>query len=521
MAGEKPKTFYGQLDRMREYLEEGPSAEEAARPHIGWLHTSGQFIWLVIRGFNDNRGPLRAAGLTCSSLLALVPMLAVVLSVSKNFLHTETANLVPDLLDRAIATIAPQLEYMPDEEDDMPAVPAPTPAVTTSAPAATTPAAATPPAPTAAPTTPTAAEPVSDTPAESTEVVVSSKARQEVVDRIQSFIGNINAGALGTIGTLLLIGVAIQMMMSIEQSFNDIWGIAQGRPIWQKVVYYWAAITLGPLLLVLALAFTGTMEFSQFLSRITILPWLQKAVLFLMPFVVLWTGFGLMYALMPNTRVTWRAAFIGGIIGGTLWQLNNILSTLYISRVVSYSKIYGSIGIIPVFLLGLYFGWYIVLLGAQSSYVAQNLQSFLLQRASDRVDQEGRELVGSRIVLLACQRFLQGRRAPTFEETATQLGVPAPLLNRLARRLVDGAVLAEVTDDARNRALQPARPPDQITLADVLHVLRTSNGGCGDASGPAANDAAGDSLRALYAAARESPANARFSDLAARTAKPA
>jgi membrane protein len=519
MSGQRPDSFYGKLDRVREYLEEGPSAAEAARPHLSRLHTIGQFIWLVVRGFNDNRGPLRAAGLTCSSLLALVPMLAVILSVSKNFLHTETANLVPELLDRAIATIAPQLEYMPDEEDEMPAAPAPAPVAKTPAPA--TPGALA--APAAAPpsTASPAAEPVPDVPVETAEVVVSCKAREEVVNRIQSFIGNINAGALGTVGTILLIVVAIQMMMSIEQSFNDIWGVAQGRPIWQKVVYYWAAITLGPLLLVLALAFTGTMEFSQFLSRITILPWLQKAVLFLMPFIVLWIGFGLMYALMPNTRVTWRAAFIGGVIGGTLWQLNNILSTLYISRVVSYSKIYGSIGIIPVFLLGLYFGWYIVLLGAQSSYAAQNLRSFLLQRASDRVDQEGRELVGCRIVLLACQRFLLGKPAPTFEETAATLGVPAPLLNRLSRRLVDGAVLAEVTDEARNRALQPARPPDQITLADVLHVLRTSKGVCGDTSGPAAADTAGESLRSLCAAARESSANVRFSELAARTAKSA
>ncbi|MBI5393777.1 MAG: YihY/virulence factor BrkB family protein [Verrucomicrobia bacterium] len=517
MAGEKPATFYGRLDRMRQYLEEGPSAQETARPRLSWLHTTGQFIWLVLRGFNDNRGPLRAAGLSFSWLRALVPMLAVVLSVSKNFLHTETANLVPQLLDRAIATIAPQLEYMPDD-DDAPAAPAKAPVT---APAAATPSPASAPAATPAPTAQAALASAPAAPDKPADVVVSSKARQEVVDRIQSFIGNINAGALGTIGTILLIVVAIQMMMSIEQSFNDIWGIAQGRPIWQKVVYYWATITLGPLLLLMAVAFTGTMEFSQFLGRVTILPWLQKAVLFLMPFVVLWTGFGLMYALMPNTRVTWRAAFIGGIVGGTLWQLNSILSTLYISRVVGYSKIYGSIGIIPVFLLGLYFGWYIVLLGAQSYFVAQNLRSFLLQRASDRVDQEGRELIGCRIVLLACQRFLHGRRAPAFEETATTLGVPAPLLNRLARRLVEGGVLVEVTDEARNHALQPARPPDQITINDVLHVLRTTNGLCGDTTGPAVNDAAGDSLRALYAAASSSPANARFSDLAARTAKPA
>jgi membrane protein len=346
------------------------------------------------------------------------------------------------------------------------------------------------------------------------QVVVSTQARKEAVQRIQSFIENINAGALGTVGTLLLIVVAIRLMMSIEESFNDVWGVTQGRSLYKKIVYYWATITLGPLMVILAIGVTSSMEYSSLVGRLDFIPGFERAFLFIAPFVVLWISFGLMYALMPNTRVTFRAALIGGIVGGTLWQLNNLLNTIYVSRVISYSKIYGSLGMIPVVLLGLYFSWVIVLLGAQSSFVAQNLRSFMQHRASERVDEEGREFIACRVVLLACAQFLRGQPPPTFDDVGARLGVPAPLLNRVVRRLTGGGVLSETGGDLR--ALVPVRPPDQITLADVLHVLRTNNGVCGEVPSVSGNDMAANSLRELFLAERSSPSNARFSDLAAR-----
>ena len=96
-----------------------------------------------------------------------------------------------------------------------------------------------------------------------------------------------------------------------------------------------------------------------------VVPGLEKFCLHLAPFVVLWIGFSLLYALMPNTQVRLHAAVVGGIVGGTLWQLNNLLNALYVSRVVTYSRIYGALGIVPVFLAGLYISWLIVLFGAQ------------------------------------------------------------------------------------------------------------------------------------------------------------
>ncbi|HUK82096.1 MAG TPA: YhjD/YihY/BrkB family envelope integrity protein [Verrucomicrobiae bacterium] len=472
MAKAKQTALTVWLERGRRFLEEIPVEGVSARPLVHWLRRAVQFSWLVWRGFSQNRCPVRAAALSYTTLLALIPMLAVVLSVSKNLLHDESADLVPKLMDKLVTSVAPELEFMPVDKSG------------------------------------------ENAPAHG-QVVVASHAREEAVQRIQTFIDHINAGALGVVGSAFLVVVAIRLLTTIEQAFNDIWGVARGRSIWRKVVYYWTTITLGPVLLLLAMYMTGRAEFLSLVGKMQLAPWIDKLVLHLVPFVVLWVGFSLGYTLMPNTQVRAKAAIAGGVFGGTLWQLNNLLSTLYVSRVVTYSKIYGALGIIPVLLVGLYFSWLIVLLGAQVSYATQNVRSYLQQRASERIDQEGRELLGCRIVLMACQNFVRGRNPPSIVEIADRLGASPQWLNQLVHQLTEGGVLSEIASD--ELSLQPARPPESITVADVLRVMRTGN----DFSGESADRSRGvgvmkNVLNELYDAERTSPANLNFGELVER-----
>ena len=451
--------------RVWEDLTRGGPAPGAR--HSGW-RTLFQFVYQVARGFVDNRCAVRAAALAYTTLLALVPLLAVAFSVSQNFLHDSSAKVVPKLLDRAVTLIAPQLQDLP----------------------------------------------AGDAARASGDVVISSRARQEAVEKIQTFIGNIDAGALGLVGSILLVVVAIRLLMTIEATFNDIWGLSQGRSIWRKVVYYWATITLGPLLIVGTLTLTSTVEFSRLYGQIRLAPWINTFLLELAPFALLWLGFTLLYALMPNTTVRPRAALFGGVVGGTLWQLNSLLSTMYLSHVVAYSKIYGALGIIPVFLAGLYLSWFIVLLGAQVSFVAQHFESSRWSRPREELDSAESDRVACRLVRLVCQHFLRGTELPALEELSAQLGTPLPLLQQLVDRLMQGGVLTKTGDD--DPRLLPARPPDSITVADVLQVVR-HRAGVGAAPPPARPpDFMENVLDDLRAAERTLPANLTFQELADR-----
>ena len=458
--------------RLRGFLlDELPWEGRVVSPLLKKLRTAAQFVYLVVCGFRDNRCPVRAAALCYTTLLALVPMLVVVFSVSKSFLRESSATVVPQVLDAVVAKVAPQLEYLPAGD-------------------------------------------ATKVPAAAGRVVVSSAARRQAIEAIQTFIGRIDAGVLGLVGTLALVLVAIQLLMTIEQTFNDIWGVQQGRSIWRQVVYYWTWITLGPLVILVAVAFTSTAEFSHWSDKLAFLQGSERLLIALAPFVILWIGFGLLYGLMPNTRVRFHAALVGGIVGGTLWQLNSLLNTMYMSRVVTFSKIYGALGILPVFLLGVYFSWLIVLFGAQVSFAVQNVHAFIQKRASERLDQAGRELLACRIVLLAAQRFLRGETPPGREELADKLGAPLQLLNRIAARLVDGGVLLEVANS--ENALTPARPPESITVADVLYVIRTNDGQCGVPLGPTDSELMQTVLYNLNVEAHNSRANANFAELAAK-----
>jgi membrane protein len=473
MAKPKQTALAGWQTKARQFLEGSLAEGVDARPVLHKLRTAIHFVSLVVRGFVNNRCPLRAAALCYTTLLALVPLLAVVFSISKSFLQSTSADLAPKVIDAIVARVAPQLEYVPADGQGP-----------------------------------------GTSPAAKGHVVVSTQARREVVDSIQTFIGNIDAGKLGTAGTILLALVAVRLLMTIEQTFNDIWGVPKGRSLWRKVVYYWTSITLGPIVLLGALAVTGTAEFSDVLGRLVLVPGFQRWLLRLTPYVILWAGFSLMYGLMPHTRVRFHAAVIGGLVGGTLWQLNSQLNTMYLSRVVSYSKIYGGMGIVPVFLLGLYFSWLIVLLGAQVSFAAQNVHLYMQQRVSERMDQARRELLACRVVLQVCDSFLRGARPPNPEALASRLHAPLQALNQLAHRLAEGGVLVEVADG--EGGLQPAHPPESITIADVLHIVRTNESTCAETPKLPTSEPVELVLQELAAVVRSAPANANFAELARR-----
>ena len=153
---------------------------------------------------------------------------------------------------------------------------------------------------------------------------------------------------------------------------------------------------------------------------------LGGTLLQLLPLVLLWVTFTVIYVIVPNTRVNLSAAAIGGLVAGTAWHLNNAVGFLYVSRVVTNSKIYGSIGLIPVFMLGLYFSWAILLFGAQVAYSYQNRAAYLQDKIADNVNQRGREFVALRIALtLLGQRFQHGLRPASVLELSTELAVPS------------------------------------------------------------------------------------------------
>jgi membrane protein len=172
--------------------------------------------------------------------------------------------------------------------------------------------------------------------------------------------------------------------------------------------------------------------------------------------------------------VKWQAALVGGAVGGILFHLNNLVSVLYVSRVVSNSKIYGSLGLVPVFMIGLYFAWLILLFGAQVAYAYQNRASYLEQRQVENINQRGREFVALRLMTCIGQRFLHGEQPPGVAQMGQDLCIPTRLVQQVLQTLASARLVVETAGDGP--AYLPARPLETITCHDVLQALRATHG---------------------------------------------
>lgn len=417
------------------------------------------FWVLVVRQFIRHRCLVRASALSYATLIALIPLLAVALSLTSSLLKTQDEEQFQRAVEKFVASVTPPVPI--SAEADL--------AGTHPAVAAATNAA--PPEMAGTETNLTAAAPDA-VPPEGRVVTVS--AQKEIARQVWGFVQNTQSGALGATGVALLIFVAISLLSRIEETFNDIWGVTRGRNWLTQVQLYSTTIILGPLLLLAALSLAGGGHFQSAKALISQMPVIGKLIFQLLPLVVLWLAFTLIYLLLPNTKVNFPAAAIGGAVAGALWFLNNIFGFLYVSRVVTNSKIYGSLGLVPVFMIGLYFSWVFLLLGCQIAYAFQNRAAYLQDRLADNVNQRGREFVALRLMTRMGQRFHRGERPATVNQLSAELGIPSRLTQSILRVLALNGLVTEIAGS--EAAFMPARPLDTISAHDILYALRTGTG---------------------------------------------
>ncbi|MBI2500925.1 MAG: YihY family inner membrane protein, partial [Deltaproteobacteria bacterium] len=189
-------------------------------------------------------------------------------------------------------------------------------------------------------------------------------------------IENYRSGTVGGIGFFLLILSLVSLLSSIEKAFNDIWGISKSRTFIRRFTTYWTLITIGPILLGLSLTMTGALQSNQLITQVLSLSGYQQFFISKIPWLVTWGLFTVLYLVMPNTQVRFGSALVGGIVGGSFWEVAKWGYALYASKVVTYSAVYGSLGIIPIFLVWIYYTWLVVLIGAQITYANQNIYTF-------------------------------------------------------------------------------------------------------------------------------------------------
>jgi membrane protein len=431
----------------------------------GRLERFTHFWVLVYKSFIRNRCFIRASALSYASLLALIPLLAVAISVTSSLLKQEGEEKIYQAIDKFVAYVMPPATLTTNDQ-----------AVSLNL----NPGLSVVLNPTNSPSALSGTNSIADTNQSAVDIgslasderVVS--AQKTVAKSIHDFVQRTQSGTLGVIGMLALVLVAIRMLANVEATFNDIWGVTRGRSWAWRIVLYWTTITLGPLAVIGALGLAGSSQLQTAKDFFEQMPVIGSLIFDFVPLAMLSLIFALVYLLVPNTRVRFSAALVGGIVGGSMWHLNNVLGFLYASRVVTNNKIYGGLGMVPVFMVGLYFSWVILLFGAQVAYAFQNRKSYLNQKLVENVNQRGREFIALRLMSCLGRRFQQGQRPATVFQLANELGIPGSLAQSVLRPLAARQLVTEIAGN--EPAYAPARPLENITAYDILLAMRTGTG---------------------------------------------
>lgn len=468
-----------------EYLEgRGPRAR---------LYACLRVVSITLTGIAETKTPSRAAALSFSTLLGLGPLMAIAVLVAGFVLDRQDPDLAVNTLNRLIKFVAPQVtQYERLEAEKYAARATPPDAVATDPAAAPSPQAPRksdivsaanlnlpPPAQPSAP------------PGEDGQPAPNP----ELVSLIDGFIAGSRSSTAGIVGLVTLIFIVLQLFTSVENAFNEIWGVRQGRSWLMRIVYYWTVLTLGAVLFFAVVTTLSAGAYFNLVERslpfglgpavVDFLQWLLPSLSILLLMVVL----ALFYKFIPNTRVLWRSAFAGAILVGLLVVLNNYLAFLYLSKVVQQRSLFGSLGILPILMFGLYIFWFFLLLGGQVSYAIQNVHFRNSQAAWNTLAESMRERLSLTVLLRIGRRFRDCLPPAKASELGAELGVPTQILNECLNRLVQMRLLTPVPpekgDQENDLRFQPARPLNRTTLADFK---RMDDEHGGDPAGPTLTD---------------------------------
>ena len=192
---------------------------------------------------------------------------------------------------------------------------------------------------------------------------------QKIDEYIDNFYGNLNKGSITIISSIFIIWAAIALLMTIENSFNMIWGVSRRNMI-QRITNYWAFLTLGPLLFGVAVYVNARYSIAGHLNK-SIFTYIGPIV----PFVVAFIGLYSMYTLMPNAKVNSKAAAWGALVAAAAWIIAKWAFGLYVVKLIPYSVVYGIVGLVPLGVLWIYITWLIVLFGLQLTFTTQHLKT--------------------------------------------------------------------------------------------------------------------------------------------------
>ncbi len=358
-------------------------------------------VILAVRGFQSENLQTKASALTYSTLLSIVPLLAVLLGIAKGFGFQGTVR--QELFD-----------YFPGHEMEL----------------------------------------------------------NKAFEFVESYLAQAQGGVIIGVGLILLFYTVINLISSVEDTFNDIWQIQKSRPWYRKISDYLALFLVLPVLMTASSGlsiFMSTLQ-NSFLGQYLFFTPLMELFLHIAPYIITTLAFTGLYVSLPNTKVRFVNGLVAGFIAGCAFQLFQFISISGQIWLIKYNAIYGSFAALPLLLLWLQLSWLICLFGAELSYASQNVKKFSFERDSKSISRRYKDFLTLLIASLIIKRFVKGEKPYTADELSDAYRIPIRITTQILYLLTELNIIIEVNygNDDRVAYYQPAIDVNKITVSYLL-----------------------------------------------------
>jgi len=295
---------------------------------------------------------------------------------------------------------------------------------------------------------------------------------EEITQQVISLVDNVKGGVLGGVSLAFFVYTAISMVQKVEESFNYVWYVSKPRSFARRFSEYFFVLLIGPIVMVIALGMLTSIRSNAVVQMILTNESLGPIFVVasqLTPFLLITGVFTFLYMYMPNTKVKFISALVGGLAGGFLWASAGAFFATFILYASRTQLIYSGFAVAITTLIWLYLSWLILLVGAQLAFYYQQPAFLRIGRREPRLSNSMRERLALNVMYLVGKAFRNPSESTNVHEISRQLKMPSISLAPVTNSLETAGLLIT----AENEELLPGREMSRIPLNDILAVVRT------------------------------------------------
>lgn len=289
----------------------------------------------------------------------------------------------------------------------------------------------------------------------------------QAAEYIRRFTERVHAGAIGSIGFLAFIATSVALLNTVAGAFNRVWGVEEQRSLKDRSLTFFALTLLGPVLFGASISITATIR-QWIVWTWWPIPGARAALGLLVPFLLTWSGFFLLYEAIPSVPLRLRPALLGSLTVAASWELVKVGFEWYVGHVVDYGKVYASLSVVPIFLLWLYVSWVVALLGFEIAFFAQHPEAL-----RDSANLTGASRPASipdaiRTFVGVVDAFVNGEGPVAAGRLCERMALPEGTVVAALHELERRGYLARV---AAGGGFLPCRHPASVSIAEMWQAL--------------------------------------------------